>query len=135
MTILLLIRHATNDFVKEGRLAGWTPNVHINAEGQREADALAKRLAHLPLRAIYSSPLERAMETAKTVAVCHKLDVHIREELGETQIGEWTGKLIKDLNGTDTWKKIQSQPVGVPLPGGESIDQVQTRLVAAIDAI
>ncbi|MBI3740875.1 MAG: histidine phosphatase family protein, partial [Chloroflexi bacterium] len=135
MTILLLIRHATNDFVKEGRLAGWTPGVHINAEGQREADALAARLAHLPIRAIYSSPLERAVDTAQAIAQCQKLDVQIREELGETQTGEWTGKLIKDINGSETWKKIQTQPVGVPLPGGESIDQVQARLSQSIDAI
>jgi probable phosphoglycerate mutase len=135
MTILLLIRHATNDYIKEGRLAGWTPGVHINADGQREADALARRLAHLAIRAIYASPLERAVETAQAIAVCHKLDVHIREGLGEVQAGEWTGKLAKELQETETWKRIQSRPVGVPLPGGESIDQVQTRLVAAIDAI
>ncbi len=135
MTILLLIRHATNDYVKAGRLAGWTPGVHLNAEGQREAGALARRLAHLPLRAIYASPLERAVETAQAVAACHKLDVRIREALGETQMGEWTGRLIKELQETETWKKFLAQPVGIQLPGGESIDQVQTRLVAAIDEI
>ncbi len=135
MTILLLIRHATNDFVKAGRLAGWTPGVHINAEGQREADALTRRLAHLPIRALYASPLERAIETAQTIAACHKLDVQIRAGLGETQVGEWTGKYIKDLRDTQTWKKIQEEPVGVPIPGGESIDQVQARLAETIDAI
>ncbi|MCL5952755.1 MAG: DUF3090 family protein [Chloroflexi bacterium] len=135
MTILLLIRHASNDYVKQGRLAGWTPGVHLNAEGQREADALARRLAHLPIQAIYSSPLERAIDTARTVAACHRLDVEIRPQLGETQTGEWTGKLITELNGTETWKKLQSHPVGVHLPGGESIDEVQGRIVPAIDAI
>ncbi len=135
MTILLLIRHASNDFLKEGRLAGWTPGLHINGQGQREADALARRLAQIPLSAIYSSPLERAVDTAQTVAACHKLDVQIREDLGETHTGEWTGKLIKEVEGLETWKKIQERPVGVPLPGGESVDQVQARMVAAIDAI
>lgn len=135
MTILLLIRHATNDYVKEGRLAGWTPGVHINAQGQREADALAKRLNDIPIAAIYSSPLERAVDTAEAIAACQKLPVEVRPELGEVQTGEWTGKLIKELIETDMWKKIQTSPVGVHLPGGESIDEVQARIVGAIDAI
>ncbi len=135
MTLLILIRHASNDFIKEGRLAGWTPEVHLNAQGQREADSLARRLAQVPLEAIYSSPLERAVETAETVAVCHHLPVQIRYGLGEGQAGEWTGKYIKDLQDTETWKAIQTSPVGVKLPGGESIDQVQTRMVAEVEAI
>ncbi len=135
MTILLLIRHASNDYIKEGRLAGWTPGVHLNAQGQREADALARRLNHISISAIYSSPLERALDTAKAVAACQKLEVHIREELGESRIGEWTGKKVKELDGTDEWKKMQAQPVGFHPPGGESIDEVQARLVATLDAI
>ncbi|HEX7592722.1 MAG TPA: DUF3090 family protein, partial [Anaerolineae bacterium] len=135
MTILLLIRHASNDYIKEGRLAGWTPGVHLNAQGQREADALARRLNHIPISAIYSSPLERALDTAKAVAACQKLEVHIREELGESRIGEWTGKQVKELDGTAEWKKMLAHPVGFHPPGGESIDEVQARLVATLDAI
>lgn len=135
MTIFLLIRHATNDFVKAGRLAGRTPGVHINADGQREADDLARRTAHLPIEAIYASPLERAIDTANAVAGCQKLPVTIVEGLLETNAGEWTGRKISELNGTDTWKAIQTSPVGVKLPGGESIDQVQARMVAALEQI
>ncbi len=135
MTVLILIRHATNDFVAAGRLAGWTPGVHINAQGQREADALARRLAQTPLEAIYSSPLERAAETAEAVSACHHLPVQIRYGLGEGQAGEWTGQYIKDLQSTETWKALQTSPVGVKLPGGESIDEVQTRIVAEVENI
>lgn len=135
MTILLLIRHATNDYVQAGRLAGRTPDVHINGAGQREADDLARRLAHLKIEAIYSSPLERAVETAQTIAACHHLPVHIREGLIEGDAGEWTGKLLKDLHDTETWKAIQTKPIGVKLPGGESIDEVQARMVATIEEI
>lgn len=135
MTILLLIRHASNDFLKEGRLPGWTPGLHINAQGQREAEAMARRTARLPLEAIYSSPLERAVDTASALAACHKLPVQIRHGLGEGNAGEWTGRLIKELLETETWRALQAHPVGVKLPGGESIDEVQTRLVAEIDAI
>lgn len=135
MTVLILIRHATNDFVRDGRLAGWTPGVHLNAEGQREADSLAKRLVHLPIEAIYASPLERAMDTADAIAACHHLPVEVREGLGEGRIGEWTGKSIKELQDTEVWKAMQKSPVGVKPPGGESIDEVQARMVAAIDDI
>ncbi len=135
MTVLLLIRHATNDYVTQGRLAGWTPGIHINAKGQREADSLAKRLNDVPIAAIFSSPLERAVDTAQAVALCQKLEVQVREELGEFRVGEWTGKHIKELEGTETWKQLQSKPAGVRLPGGESIDEVQKRMVHAIDAI
>ncbi len=135
MTVFLLIRHASNDFIKEGRLAGWTPGVHINAQGQREAEALARRLADLPIEAIYSSPLERAVDTANAVAFCHHLPVQLRHDLGEGEVGEWTGKLIKELQETETWKAIQQNPVGVKPPGGESIDQVQRRMVAEIESV
>ena len=70
MTDLLLIRHATNDWVGD-RLAGWTPDVHLNEPGRGQAAALADRLAPWPISAIYSSPLERAMETAQAVAERH----------------------------------------------------------------
>ena len=135
MTILLLIRHASNDYVKDGRLAGLTPGVHLNAQGQREADALARRLDHLSLHAIYASPLERARETAQAVAQCQKLDVQIRDGLIEVDAGEWTGKTIKDLEETDVWKQLLAQPATFQFPGGDSVAQIQARMVAAIDAI
>lgn len=135
MTIMLLVRHASNDYTKEGRLAGWIPGVHINAQGQREADELARRLSKLPIEAIYSSPLERAVDTANAIAACHRLTVEIREGLGEGNVGEWTGKTIKELQATDLWKAIQTKPVGVNPPGGESIDQVQARMVSEFERI
>ena len=64
MTQILLIRHAVNDFVKTGKLAGWTPGVHLNDEGKAQAEALGKRLAQVPIKYLYASPLERTMETA-----------------------------------------------------------------------
>lgn len=135
MTILLLVRHASNDYLVQGRLAGRTPGVHLNAQGQREAEEMARRTAHLALEAIYSSPLDRAVDTANALADCHKLPVQIVEGLLEGDAGEWTGKKLSELNTTETWRAIQTKPIGVKLPGGESIDEVQTRMVAAIEHI
>ncbi len=134
-TVLILIRHASNDYVKEGRLAGWIPGIHLNATGQREADALARRLNDISLHAIYSSPLERAVETARAIGMCQHLEVQVRQDLGELGTGEWTGKLIRELEGTDIWKQVQNNPSQVVVPGGESFVDMQKRIVAALDGI
>ncbi len=134
MTNLLLIRHALNDWVSE-RLAGWMPGVHLNDEGQAQAAALAQRLAEVPLVAMYSSPLERTMETALPVAQAHGLPVQVREGLGETRYGEWTGRALKELKDEKLWPVVQVYPSGARFPGGESIREVQARMVAELDAI
>ncbi len=131
---LMLVRHAKNDWVGD-RLAGWTPGVHLNEEGQRQAAALGERLAHLPLTAIYSSPLERAVETARAIAVHHGLGVQVLEAIGETRYGEWTGASLKELSKTELWPVVQVYPSGARFPGGESLQETQSRVVAAVDAL
>lgn len=135
MTQLFLIRHATNDYVKSGRLAGWTPEVHLNDKGQEQATALGKRLAEVRLTAVYSSPLERTVETAQAVAAPHKLDVQIDEELGEVHYGAWTGKKLRQLRRTRLWKVVQQYPSGARFPDGESIRETQARVVGALERI
>ena len=131
---LLLIRHATNDWVGK-RLAGWTPGVHLNDEGRAQAVALARRLAVIPLDAIYCSPLERTLETAEPLAAAHGLNIEIREALGESRIGDWTGRTLEELQKEDLWAVVQAYPGGVRFPGGESMHETQARMVAALDAI
>jgi len=133
-TTLLLIRHALNDWVGK-RLAGWTPEVHLNDKGRAQAQALAQRLAHRPLAAVYTSPLERAVETAQAIAVPHHLEVQIREGVGEVRYGAWTGKSLKELSQEDAWRMVQVYPSGARFPGGEMIREMQARAVAEIDAI
>jgi probable phosphoglycerate mutase len=135
MTQLLLIRHAVNDWVGTNRLAGWTPGVHLNEEGRRQAEALARRLAGIELTAIYASPLERTMETAEIIARPHGLPVRIREGIGEAHYGEWTGQKLEDLAKTELWRVVQFHPSGARFPGGEAMREMQARAVAEIDAI
>jgi probable phosphoglycerate mutase len=133
-TSLLLVRHALNDWVGD-RLAGWTPEVHLNDKGRAQAEALAERLAKESIAAVYSSPLERAVETAEIVAAPHRLEVHIREGLGEVRYGEWTGQSLKDLAKEEAWRVVQFYPSGARFPGGEAIREMQARAVAELDAI
>ena len=102
MMNLLLIRHAANDWADK-KLAGWTPGVSLNAEGCAQVEALVKRLAEVPLAAVYSSPLERTMETARPVAEAHGLTVRVREALGEVRFGEWTGRALEELWKVEMW--------------------------------
>jgi len=131
---LMLVRHAQNDWVGD-RLAGWTPGVHLNEKGRQQAQALGERLAHLPITAIYSSPLERAVETAQAIAAHHTLEVQILEGVGETRYGEWTGASLKELSKTELWPVVQVYPSGARFPGGESLRETQGRAVAALDAL
>ena len=134
VTNILLIRHATNDWVGK-KLAGWTPGVHLNEEGRAQAASLAERLAEQPLAAIYSSPLERTMETAHALAEVQGLRVEAREGLGEVRIGDWTGKTLEELQKDEMWPVVQVYPSGVRFPAGESMRETQARLVAELDAI
>ena len=131
---MLLIRHAVNDWVGE-RLAGWTPGVHLNDKGRAQASALGPRLAGVPLAAIYCSPLERTRETAQPLAEAHGLTVQVCEGLGETRYGDWTGRNLKDLKEEELWPVIQVYPGGARFPDGESLREVQARMVVELDAI
>jgi probable phosphomutase (TIGR03848 family) len=135
MTTLFLIRHAANDFVKDGKLAGWLPNVHINGEGHQQAEQMATRMAKVKLDAIYSSPLERAIETAEYLARPRGLVIRQCEGLGEHRVGAWEDQKIQDLEKTDEWRMYQFYSSGTRPPGGETGRETQMRAVGEIEAI
>lgn len=136
MTQILLIRHAVNDYVKSGRLAGWTPGVHLNEEGKAQAEALGRRLADFPLHALYSSPLERTLETAEAIQQHHPhLVIKHIPELGEVRYGDWEGKTIASLHGRKMWHMVQHYPSRAYFPNGETMRGVQTRAINAIEAL
>ena len=134
LTTLLLVRHATNDWVGE-RLAGWTPGVHLNEAGHQQALALAERLALMPIKAIYSSPLERARETAAPLAERLNLPVEVEPDLGEVQYGQWTGKPLKEMRQTDLWPLLMMAPSLVRFPEGESLFEAQARIIGALERL
>jgi probable phosphoglycerate mutase len=139
MPILLLIRHATNDFVKTGRLPGQGPNLHLNEEGRKQAEALAQMLEKRAINAVYSSHLERAIETAWRIAAPRGLALQIRPRLADTDAGDYTGRLTKELaEGEDTreiWKAIVETPLVGRFPNGESPLDMQRRVVAELERI
>jgi probable phosphomutase (TIGR03848 family) len=135
MPILLLIRHGANDYSKRGLLAGRLPEVHLNEAGQEQALALAQSLGGLPIKAVYTSPLERARETAEPLGRELGLKVRVDAGLVETDVGRWQGKSIRRLAMTNNWRIVQRSPSRAAHPGGESFMATQTRVVSALDAI
>ena len=131
VTTILLIRHGETDFVGR-RLAGWARGVHLNARGHEQAGEVAKALGRLPLRAIYSSPLERALETAKPLAQHLEYPILRRRDFIEVNYGDYTGRTFASLQRLALWKEVRRHPARVRFPDGESFIEVQERVTRAL---
>ena len=134
--VALLVRHGrtpTTGTVLPGR----APGLHLSDEGRAQAAAAAERIATLgkPPVAVYASPLERAVETAKPIASKLGLRVRIDKGLLECDFGEWTGKSLRLLARRREWRTVQTLPASFRFPGGESFVEMQTRMVDALDRL
>jgi probable phosphoglycerate mutase len=135
MTTILLVRHGENDWVKKHRLAGWIEDIHLNENGRQQAADAAERLAALPVKAIYSSPVLRCRETADFIANTQNLSINLLDEIGEVRYGKWEGKKIKKLAKKKKWFTVQFYPSRMQFPGGDTLRGVQTRGVDAIEML
>jgi broad specificity phosphatase PhoE len=134
VTVLLLVRHGETDWLSE-KLAGRLPDVHLNAKGRENAERLAIMLRPLSLAAVYSSPLERAVETAEPTARAAGKSILRSDLLQEVDFGELAGKAFSELRETSLWKQVHHSPAEVRYPGGESLVEAQERAVRAIEEI
>jgi probable phosphomutase (TIGR03848 family) len=134
VTTVILLRHGRTTANTGGVLAGWTPGVRLDDSGRAQAEAVAARLAPVPLAGVVSSPLERCQETAGAVVAGRELELQTDDRLGEARYGEWTGKTIKELAKQPLWKVVQHHPSAAVFPGpdGEGLAQTQARAVAAV---
>jgi len=135
MAIVLFIRHGENQYVKKNRLAGRLPSVHLNKNGRHQVKVVAEKLAGSKVRAVYSSPLERCMETAAPIAAVLGLEVVSRPGLTEVDFGEWQDKKLKQLRRLKLWKLVQGVPSRMRFPGGESFFEAQNRACSEIDSL
>jgi len=128
MVTLALIRHAAHDLL--GRtLLGRAAGVRLSAAGTRDAADVAERLADSGLRAIYSSPRERARDTATPLAERLRLEVQIAPELDEIDFGEWTDRPFDELDGLERWRRFNEFRSCTRSPNGESMIEVQARFL------
>jgi probable phosphoglycerate mutase len=135
MPVFLLVRHGENDYVKKGLLAGRLPGIHLNKKGVKQAQALAEKLSGAPVKAIYSSPLERAFETAVPISKALSLEVTTRPGLIEVDVGEWQDLRIKQLSRQKIWKVVSGAPSRMRFPGGETFADAQIRICNEIEIL
>jgi probable phosphomutase (TIGR03848 family) len=128
MTTLLLIRHGHTDWIGRA-IAGHTPGVALSVDGRNQAERLVERLRAVPLAAIYSSPLQRTLETAQPLAQARNLPVQTRDRLIEVNFGEWTGMTMADLEKDPRWDRFNRLRSAARAPGGDLMLDVQSRMV------
>lgn len=135
MTTLFLIRHGLT--AQTGKvLYGRTPGIGLDDRGRAQAEHLAARLAPVRPTAIYSSPLERCVETVAPLAARCRLPIVTREELIEMDAGDWTGRPLGRLRRTRAWREVQRSPSTFAFPGGgEGFAAARDRAVAEVERI
>lgn len=134
MTTLFLVRHAVTSHTGN-KLTGWMEGVALSEEGERQAEIAADGLARVRFDAIYSSPIERTMQTARAIASRNGTAVKTRKGLGEVQYGGWTDRSLKSLMKTKLWEQVQRFPSAARFPDGETLREVQSRAIAEIERI
>jgi len=134
MTTFFLIRHASCDGLGQ-TLWGRTPNIVLNEKGKLQAQQLAGFFKNMTLTAIYSSPMERALETADTIARTMNLEVRKSEAANEINFGEWTGKTFESLSGDERWRNFNRHRSLTMIPGGETFLEVQNRIVKELETL
>ena len=137
MPLILLIRHGENDFTKKHKLAGYTPNVHLNERGQSQAQALADALKEVPIKAIYSSPLLRTRQTAEALSRLTGVAPTAEDGLREMGYGEWEGLKQDEVKQRwpDAFEYWAADVASRGTPGGETAFQVAARAMRVVEAI
>jgi broad specificity phosphatase PhoE len=130
MTVFHLLRHGerTEARVCAGRMLG----VGITDRGRTEIAAVAERLAGEKIAALYASPLQRTRESAEIVAARLGLGISFRDDLIELDFGEWTGATFDAIRADPRWQAWRTHRSIARIPGGESMRQVQRRIVEAL---
>ena len=136
MSHLLLIRHGETDWNVEGRWQGQA-DVALNSRGLLQAEQIANSLCSVKIQAIYSSDLQRALQTAEALARKKELIVQIDPRLREIHQGEWQGLKIEEIETryAQAFQERKQNPLYVAPPGGETALQVQDRVLEALREI
>lgn len=132
MTTLLLVRHGETDWNRSGQIMGEQP-IPLNQNGEADAQRLADLLRSRSLRTIYSSPVLRARQTAEILATAVRLPVRVDRGLTEINVGEWVGRFWRELTDDLVRRNFYSNPQDSRPPGGETLREVQTRVVSFVE--
>ncbi|MEO8477639.1 MAG: histidine phosphatase family protein [Actinomycetota bacterium] len=134
MTTLFLIRHGLTGLTGT-RLYGRTPGIDLDDRGRAQAEALAARFEPIRLAAIYSSPLERCVQTVEPLAARKRLEVRPCDALIEMDAGRWTNRTLTSLRRARDWTTVQRTPSLFRFPEGEAFTEAHERIVGEVQRI
>jgi alpha-ribazole phosphatase len=136
MTSVYLVRHGQTAWNKEEIFRGRT-DVPLNETGLKQAELAGQYFKGMEIHAIYSSPLSRAWQTAQKIAQSHQLKVELSEGILDMSFGNWEGHSHQEIREMDseTYRQWVESPHLVKLPGGESLDDVRGRAMAALEEV
>jgi probable phosphoglycerate mutase len=130
---LFLIRHGQTTWNVAHRLPGQLPGIGLTETGRQQAQRLAQALQRLPLSALISSPLERAVETASYLAQGRVLTIELESDLMDIQLGHWTGQDRDELFRKDPlWNAFVRNPLVGP-EDVETFPELQQRALRAVE--
>jgi alpha-ribazole phosphatase len=133
------VRHGatSNNLRKPSRLQGRRENPPLSEQGYRQAEQTGQLMADYPLTTVYSSPLLRAIETARAIAQPHGLHVQTVEALTEVDVGEWDGRDWGEIERDDAeaYRLFMADPATHGYLGGETFQQVQDRVAPAFESL
>jgi len=137
MLRLILVRHGETERNSRARLQGGKSDIPLNEKGRKQAYCLGLALQGEKLEAIYSSPLKRALDTARAISVHHHLEVQTDRALAEIDMGFIDGLDLAEVKESqaDFWERWRQEDYSEALPGGESLLQVQQRAWAAVQGV
>lgn len=133
MARIVLVRHGQTGWNKQERFRGWV-DIDLDETGRSQAEAAATSISHWDVVAIYSSPLKRAMATARALADLTGFTVEPVEGITDMNFGVWQGMSIAEVKETypeqfDLWRH---SPDKLEIPEGESLEDVRIRAAASI---
>lgn len=133
---LILVRHGETIWNKERRVQGFS-DIDLNDTGVSQARRLALFLKGTPIPAIYSSPLVRALNTARIINEYHQAPIYVEPGLMEMDQGDFEGLTFQELMACEKGflQKWLSDPSSVQMPHGESFIDVQQRAWKIIEGI
>lgn len=136
MTLIYLVRHGQTAWNKEEIFRGRT-DVPLDETGLRQAELAAEYFKGMEIHGVYSSPLARAWQTAQKIAQPHSLKVQPREGIIDLSFGNWEGHPHQEIKNIDSerYRQWREEPHRVRLPGGESLDEVRVRSMAALEEV
>ncbi|MFH1865887.1 MAG: histidine phosphatase family protein [Candidatus Eisenbacteria bacterium] len=128
MTEIVFVRHGETELNTTGVFRG-RADVTLNERGLAQAGAVAAALSAVPVTAVYSSPMVRALDTARAVASPHGLVPVVDPAFDNIDLGQWQG-VAKDLvrrEQPELWRLWREDPDALRIPGGESLADVRER--------